>query len=62
LALSALEADVEADGLEHPDELLVQMTRVKRPALGFPFIHYPREVQLSTRHCSHFCFVVTSHK
>jgi hypothetical protein len=62
LALAPLEADVEADGLQHPDQLLVQMAGVQRPAFGFAFIEYPRQVQLSTCHCSHFCFVVTSHK
>ena len=62
LALAALEADVETDGLEHPDELLVQVAGMQRPALGFAFLDHPRQVQLSTRHCSHFCFVVTSHK
>ena len=36
LAAAGLEADVEADGLEHPHHLLVEMARVQRVALCFP--------------------------
>ena len=46
----------------YPDQLLVQVAGVQHSAFGFAFIEYPRQVQLSTCHCSHFCFVVTSHK
>ena len=58
LPLAAAEADVEADRLQDADELFVQIAAVQCPSLGFPVRNHLRQVQLFTRHRSHFCFVV----
>ena len=49
LTLAALEANIEADGSQHSNHLLIQVTNMQCVAFGVTRRHHPRQVQ-STRH------------
>ena len=52
LTPAGFETDVEADGLEHPDHLLIQMLRVQRVSLRFPLGEQRSDIVIHTHFVS----------